>query len=91
MLGFNKLKNIGGPGSGRGTICTKLKEKLQYKHLSTGELLKSEVMSGSYRGDWLYNMMSNGDTVPNEVVNDMLADVMILLVEGSDVIINKYK
>ena len=51
--------------------------------------MKSEVMSGSYRGDWLYNMMSNGDTVPNEVVNDILADVMILLVEGSDVIVNK--
>ena len=58
--------------------------------MSTGELLKSEVMSGSYRGDWLYNMMANGERVPNEVVNDILAEVMTLLVDGADVTINKY-
>ncbi len=31
---------IGGPGSGKGTQCDKLKEVFGFKHISTGDLLR---------------------------------------------------
>ena len=33
---------LGGPGSGKGTQCQLLTQKFGYKHLSAGDLLRSE-------------------------------------------------
>lgn len=33
---------IGGPGSGKGTQCDKLKEVFGFQHISTGDLLREE-------------------------------------------------
>nr|KAF6482965.1 adenylate kinase 1 [Rousettus aegyptiacus] len=41
---------VGGPGSGKGTQCEKIVQKYGYTHLSTGDLLRAEVSSGSARG-----------------------------------------
>merc|ERR1711997_1007250 len=52
---------MGGPGSGRGTQCEKICLKFgDFVHLSSGELMKAEVMSGSSRGGKLYQLMSSG-------------------------------
>ena len=76
----------GGPGSGRGTQCEKLALKHKYKHLSSGDLLRHEVMSGSQRGGNLYKLMANGDSVPNGIVNDVIAEAMVKSADGNDVI-----
>ena len=55
---------IGGPGSGKGTQCDKIVEKYGYTHLSTGDLLRDEVASGSARGKELTAIMEKGDLVP---------------------------
>ena len=82
----NLLNIIGGPGSGRGTQCEKLALKYKYKHLSSGDLLRHEVMSGSQRGGNLYKLMANGDAVPNGIVNDVIAEAMVKSADGNDVI-----
>lgn len=33
---------LGGPGSGKGTQCTQLKNDFSFIHLSTGDLLRDE-------------------------------------------------
>ena len=38
---------VGGPGSGKGTQCEKVVAKYGYTHLSSGDLLRAEVASGS--------------------------------------------
>jgi len=38
---------VGGPGAGKGTQCTKIKEAMGFHHYSTGDLLRAEVASGS--------------------------------------------
>lgn len=38
---------LGGPGSGKGTQCSRLVEKLGCTHLSAGDLLREEVQRGS--------------------------------------------
>ena len=82
------MKQIkGGPGSGRGTLCEGLKRKLNFVHLSSGDLLKTEVMTGSPRSDYLYNIISSGEPVPNAIVDDLLAEAMFWTAEGTKVVI----
>ena len=75
----------GTPGSGRGTLCEKLKRTYRYTHLSSGDLLKAEIMSGSSRGDILYSKISSGERVSNEIVDDLIGEAMMWTAGGSDV------
>lgn len=68
---------LGGPGSGKGTQCTRIKEKYGYTHLSSGDLLRDEVKSGSQLGVALDTTMKNGDLVPTEVTIALLRNAMI--------------
>jgi hypothetical protein len=56
--------HTGGPGSGKGTQCDKIVAKYGFTHLSTGDLLRSEVQSGSERGKKLNAIMEQGELVP---------------------------
>ena len=44
-------------------------------------------MSGSQRGSQVYRLMSSGETVPNGIVNDLIAESMVKSADGNDVII----
>nr|BAN20878.1 hypothetical protein [Riptortus pedestris] len=68
---------LGGPGSGKGTQCDKIVEKYGFTHISTGDLLRNEVGSGSDRGKALESIMKEGQLVPNEVVMELLAEKML--------------
>lgn len=41
---------LGGPGSGKGTACQRLVDQHGFVHLSTGDLLRAEIKSGSKLG-----------------------------------------
>lgn len=56
--------HIGGPGSGKGTLCDKIVAKYGFTHVSTGDLLREEVQSGSERGTEAANIMKEGGLVP---------------------------
>ena len=45
--------------------------------MSSGDLLRNEVMSGTPRGRQLYALMAEGKPVPNANVNDLLAEAMV--------------
>lgn len=63
--GFLTVRALaGGPGSGKGTQCEKIVQKYGYTHLSTGDLLRAEVSSGSARGKKLSEIMEKGQLVP---------------------------
>ena len=71
---------LGGPGSGKGTQCAKIVEKYGFCHLSSGDLLRAEVESGSERGNHLKDIMAKGELVSlvcyhfmlkNKAISDM--------------------
>ncbi|KAJ8346877.1 hypothetical protein SKAU_G00282780 [Synaphobranchus kaupii] len=68
---------VGGPGSGKGTQCEKVVAKYGYTHLSSGDLLRAEVGSGSERGKQLSAIMQRGELVPLDTVLDMIKEAMI--------------
>merc|ERR1712044_94869 len=74
---------LGGPGCGKGTQCDKIVAKYGFTHLSSGDLLRDEVKSGSDRGKQLNEMMEKGELVPLFVVLDLLAEAMIGKLAGS--------
>jgi len=74
---------LGGPGCGKGTQCEKIVTKYGFTHLSSGDLLRDEVGSGSERGKALNAIMEKGDLVPLEVVLDLLAEAMLKKVSTS--------
>ncbi|KAJ1133641.1 hypothetical protein NDU88_000120 [Pleurodeles waltl] len=68
---------VGGPGSGKGTQCEKIVAKYGYTHLSSGDLLRAEVKSGSARGKKVAVFMEKGELVPLDTVLEMLRDAMV--------------
>jgi adenylate kinase family enzyme len=59
---------IGGPGSGKGTVCCRLVSDFGFAHLSVGELLREEVAAQSALGLEAASIMNAGQLVPDELV-----------------------
>ncbi|XP_078605176.1 uncharacterized protein LOC144878458 isoform X3 [Branchiostoma floridae x Branchiostoma japonicum] len=75
---------VGGPGCGKGTQCERIVAKYGYTHLSSGDLLRDEVKSGSDRGKKLTEIMEQGKLVPMETVLELLRDAMIAKADTSN-------
>ncbi len=64
---------FGPPGSGKGTQSEKLIAKYGLKHLSTGDLLRSEISRQTALGLEAKKVMDKGELVPDEVVIGMIS------------------
>ncbi len=63
---------FGPPGAGKGTQSEKLITKYNLIHLSTGDLLRSEIAQKTELGMKAKTLMDNGDLVPDDVVIGMI-------------------
>ena len=63
---------FGPPGSGKGTQAARIEKEFRLKHLSTGEILRAEVASGSPIGKEAGRIMAAGDLVPDELIVDIV-------------------
>lgn len=66
----------GPPGSGKGTISELLVKKYQLEHLSTGEVLRQEIKSGSELGKEIEALISKGNLVPDHKMIHLLANYL---------------
>ncbi len=67
---------FGPPGSGKGTQSERLISKYGVKHLSTGDLLRSEISNGTTLGLEAKRFMDNGQLVPDQVVIGMISSAL---------------
>ena len=69
------MKNIifiAPPAAGKGTMSDILIEKYGYKHISTGDILRSMAKSEDDFGKNLSAMLQSGNLVPDEIVFEAL-------------------
>lgn len=71
---------MGAPGAGKGTQAAKLETTLHCKHISTGDVLRAEIASGSELGRKIAAVINNGDLVSDEMMLSILKNV----VSGTD-------
>lgn len=62
----------GAPASGKGTQCEMIVQKFGLVHISTGDLLRSEVSAGTEIGRKAKEYMNAGRLVPDEIVTAMV-------------------
>ncbi len=67
---------FGPPGSGKGTQSAQLVEKYGLIHLSTGDLLRSEISRKTVLGLEAKTIMDRGELVPDAVVVGMIASAV---------------
>ncbi len=63
---------FGPPGAGKGTQAAKLLEKYKLVHLSTGDILRSELANRTKLGLEARKYMDKGELVPDAVVIKMI-------------------
>jgi adenylate kinase len=71
-----RLIFLGPPGSGKGTQAKILAAKLGLTHLSTGEILRTEIAQGSELGRKAKKYMDAGALVPDELILEMIKDIL---------------
>lgn len=64
---------FGPPGAGKGTQSQKLIAAYGLVHLSTGDLLRSQIKAGTELGLRAKTLMDRGELVPDDVVIGMIA------------------
>ena len=65
---------LGPPGAGKGTQAEILRERLSLEHLSTGDILRSEMKKGSELGQKAKEFVESGQLVPDEIIIGMIRE-----------------
>jgi len=65
---------VGPPGAGKGTQAAKLVSNLKIPHISTGDMLRAAVQSGSTLGKQADVLMRSGELVPDALVIAMVLE-----------------
>ena len=66
----------GAPGSGKGTQSGFITEKYGLQHLSTGDVLRAEIASGSELGKKIDALISQGNLVPDEMMYGVIENYL---------------
>jgi len=69
-----RLVLLGPPGAGKGTQATRIVDRFCIPQLSTGDMLREAVASGTSSGLLVKHIMDRGELVPDDVVVSVVAN-----------------
>src|SRR5947209_20534750 len=64
---------VGPPGAGKGTQAKRIAERYGIPQISTGDILRDNVVRGTRLGMQAKSIMARGELVPDDLVCDMVA------------------
>ncbi len=67
---------LGAPGSGKGTVSSRVAETVGFKHLSTGDMLREALKSQSAVGREARPHIESGDLVPDGIMIRLVTEAM---------------
>ena len=67
---------LGAPGAGKGTVAELIQNQTDYRHVSTGDMLRAAVKEGRPVGVEAKSYMERGALVPDEVITKLVTDLM---------------
>ena len=65
---------LGAPGAGKGTLASKIAEKYNILHISTGDIFRANIKGGTEIGKLAKSYIDAGKLVPDEVTCDIVED-----------------
>jgi adenylate kinase len=65
---------VGPPGSGKGTQAKLLSDRQGLTHIATGDILRDAMRRGTTAGKKAEPFVVNGQLVPDDLVNELVAD-----------------
>jgi adenylate kinase len=63
---------LGPQGAGKGTQAQRISARTGAKHISTGDLVRAEIRSGSELGERIKDFNDRGELVPDETIIEMM-------------------
>ena len=81
---------FGPPGSGKGTQAARIEADAHLEHLSTGDILRSEVARGTETGWEVARIMTAGDLVPDGVIIGIVQRILRDPNRSSDVLLDGF-
>ena len=74
---------MGPPGSGKGTVSERIVNTFSVTHLSSGDVLRSQIKEGTEVGLKAKEIVEKGELVPDEIMIELILNKMKELGEGS--------
>lgn len=74
---------MGPPGSGKGTVSERIVNTFSVTHLSSGDVLRSQIKEGTAVGLKAKEIVEKGGLVPDEVMIELILNKMMELGGGS--------
>lgn len=87
------MKNIifiAPPAAGKGTVSDYLVKNYNYEHLSTGDLLREVIKSGSSFGKEIESIISAGNLVSDEIIIKLVSDKLATLPKDKPFILDGF-
>ncbi|MDO4492917.1 MAG: adenylate kinase [Clostridia bacterium] len=69
-----KLVFLGPPGAGKGTQAERIAESEHIAHISSGDMLRTEIRKGTEAGLLAKDLIEKGEFVPDEIIIEMVKD-----------------
>ena len=78
-----RLIILGAPGSGKGTISSRIVKEFRLAHLSSGDILRSNILNKTEIGLKAQDMVAQGKLLPDDFITKIVLQELVKLANNS--------